>query len=437
MAIRSGSFELTPWVYLLRSGLGSFVSAAVWLLLCAGVAYVDFDVWLCIAMLYTGFSIGGWIGELRRWPGFVLIPGFSQRLFVLCLAIIVIVVLILSVASWYSGSSSPVAGPALLLGLLAACVGAEWSKWRGPVWFLAPLLFMVPFVFATFAIDFTQFEARPWLRVVSRLDAQLAAIAMAIWVAAALKRLIAAPADEKRMPVRGDMAETAVQRVLGMTTSLPIHGVKFITTWRVMAKLSLLIASVAFAMDLLFQLMIRLSGGHQYGVIWSTFAIILWPTAMMNDGVDFRCAWLAGVGRTRRGLALRVVARVILAGALPMLAFLLALEAVRSSVTGVRPLFELLLIAQVLAFGLIVCCFAFRERFRNRIEDTVLGGASVSVLVLWVWCYFVFLSDEAELAIEVQFGLEAYANATLVLLASALLALFAVSRGLARADHLH
>lgn len=424
MAIRSGGFGLAAWGYLFRSGLGDFGWVAFMLLVFFGLAFVVFDAWLLLAIALTGTAVGGWVHQLRQWPGFVFVPGFPQRLFALSVTIIVTATLLLSVAWWYSSRTLPAAGPALLFGLLMAYVRAGQSNWEAP--FVVAVTIAGPLVFVGIAVDFRQLEAQPWLQVASRPDAQIAALAMAIVLAAMFRRLIGAPADANGIAVRDSDAWIAVRGFVEDARNDPSCGPRYIATWRAMAKLSMLCASFALAMDLLIRLVYALDDI----TIFSPLAIIVWPSVMMNSGVDFRGAWLAGAGRTRNGLAFRLVARVILAGALPMFAFLLAAEAVRSLVTRTDASFELLLVAQIVAFVLLLFCFAFRKRFPAQISGFANRALLLTTILWWVIARRLWLA-------EAQFGLEEYTTAILVLAASALIAFYTVARSLARADYLY
>ncbi len=99
-----------------------------------------------------------------------------------------------------------------------------------------------------------------------------------------------------------------------------------------MAKLSVLVAAVALAIDLTIGLAFT---GNNW-VVFAAMAIMDWPSMMITHGIDLRGAWLTGLGRTRQDFARVLVSRIVVAGALPMLVFLLAAEAVLARADHLR-----------------------------------------------------------------------------------------------------
>ena len=113
---------------------------------------------------------------------------------------------------------------------------------------------------------------------------------------------------------------------------------------------------------------------------------------------------------------------MVLAGALPLLVFYLAVEWTLSQLGGFDPRFDLLLMAQILGFLAFVIAFAFRRKYPNRF----LTHAHM-FLVMMFWFAGHHLSDSFDLGMPVL---------VLLVIGSAVATVFAVGRGLARADYL-
>ena len=368
--------------------------------------------------MYTGM----WARGMRNWPCLVLVPRLSQRVFSLAMVILVSTTLATSALTWDRAGSVPPVGPALLVGTYMAYAMARRPFLNmllaSPVIFL-PLLVSV-------AANFAPFEDYPLLQALSRPTIQISAIAIAVVFAATLRRRLQTPAVQNEV----NLSQTSfwavlMTRIVFLTAfTQGLRPTYAMSAWT-MTKISVLTAAVVLTIDL--------SNGFSaiglHGVMFTTVVIMIWPAVMINNGIDFRVAWLGGRGRTRHSLARHLVARIVVAGALPMLAFLLAAEAIRSMVGRGSASFEPLLVAQIAAFGLLALCFTFRDQFPNERAEFLTAVLLLTSLVIWLRSYQPFLEP-------LQFGPGAYVVIVLALAVSAVAAVFAAGWGLARADHL-
>ena len=96
---------------------------AVWLLLALlDRAYAASNAVLVLVVGAIACLVGGRLGELRVWPATVLVPGYGQSLFLLCLAAAGSATALGALWSWWLGNPMPAIGPALLIALAATVV---------------------------------------------------------------------------------------------------------------------------------------------------------------------------------------------------------------------------------------------------------------------------------------------------------------------------
>lgn len=109
---------------------------AVWLLLgLLDQAYAASNAALVVVVGAVACLVGGRLGELRIWQATVLVPGYGQSLFLLCLVATGSATALGALWSWWLGNPLPAIGPALLIAGAATVVGM-----RTPA---APLVMMV------------------------------------------------------------------------------------------------------------------------------------------------------------------------------------------------------------------------------------------------------------------------------------------------------
>ena len=338
------------------------------------------------------------------------------------MVILVSTTLATSALTWRTAGSAPPVGPALLVGTYMA-----YAMARRPflnMLLACPIIFLPLLV--SVAANFAPFEDFPLLQALSRPTIQISAIATAVVFATMLRRRLQTPAVQNKFNLsQTPFWAVLMTRIVFLTAfSQGLRPTYAMSAWT-MAKISVLTAAVVLTIDLFNAFSVL----GLRGVMFTTVVIMIWPAVMINNGIDFRVAWLGGRGRTRHSLARHLVARIVVAGALPMLAFLLAAEAIRSMVGGGSASFEPLLVAQIAAFGLLALCFTFRDQFPNERAEFLTAVLLLTILVIWLRSYQPFLEP-------LQFGPGAYVVIVLALAVSAVAAVFAVGWGLARADHL-
>ena len=411
---------MAVWVYLVRSFALYLVATILWFSMMRN----DWanHPWLLFTLGLTGMYTGAWARHMRMWPCFVLVPRLSQRVFSLAIIIVVTTTLAASALALYAGGSVALIGPALLAGIYLAYAMVR----RPPLHLLLAFpIICLPF-FLTVAENRTRFESSSLVQPLSQPAAQISAIAIAAVFAAMLRRRLQVPAAQSEFNVLQTPFWVALlSRMVFLTAYSQAIRPPYTMSGRAMVNISVLTAAVVLAIDL----STGLAALGIHGGMFTTVVIMIWPSVIINDGMDFSVAWLTGRGRTRDSLARSVVARIIVAGALPMLAFLLAAEATRSLVGGGSASYEPLLVAQMAAFGLFALCFSFRGQFPNERANLLTALLLLAGLVIWLRAYRPFVE-------ELQFGLGAYAVAALAVTASAVAAIYAVGWGLARADHL-
>ena len=113
---------------------------------------------------------------------------------------------------------------------------------------------------------------------------------------------------------------------------------------------------------------------------------------------------------------------MVLAGALPLLVFYVAVEWTLSQLGGFDPRFDLLLMVQILGFLAFVIAFAFHRKYPNRF----LTHAHLFLVIVF-WFSGHLLSESFNLSMPVL---------VLLVIGSAMATIFAVGHGLARADYL-
>ncbi len=164
----------------------------------------------------------------------------------------------------------------------------------------------------------------------------------------------------------------------------------------------------------------RLFFGYD-GLFFAAGMIVIFPLHLITAN-EYPIAWLMGAGGSRSGLARAIVGRVVLAGALPLLVFYVAVEWTQSQLGSFDPRFDLLLKVQILGLLAFVIAFAFRRKYPNRFLTHVH-----LYLAMTFWFAGHQLSDSFELGMPVL---------VLLVIGSALATVFAVGHGLARADYL-
>lgn len=111
-----GSFYIEAWAAL--------PVLAVWLLLALlDRTYAASNTALVVVVGAVACLVGGRLGELRVWPATVLVPGYGQSLFLLCLAAAGSATALGALWSWWLGNPVPAVGPALLFALAATVIG--------------------------------------------------------------------------------------------------------------------------------------------------------------------------------------------------------------------------------------------------------------------------------------------------------------------------
>ncbi len=380
----------------------SLIVLALWLSLVTTLSNAAFLVALALA----GAWVGAWTRRLHGWDCAVLVPRLSRHLFVLSLAIVGAFSLVFAAASMYAGNSLPALGPALLVG-----IGTVYGFVRIPERLATPMTVVLFY----WLLGLLAVGALTYSREISHVALQVPALALALILPAFLKRTLEAPFVEQ--------------------TSFAVQGQGLVVeNWSIsaVARQSCRLAFFGLALDTLVLLasghsglwLVERFGGAGFGYDGLFFAsgmIIMFPMVVLT-GNPYPVAWLMGTGGTRSRLAWTLLGRMVVGGALPLLAFFLAVETVQSLLSAGAPRFEFLLKIQILAFLAFVVAYAFRRRYPNRFLTNV---PTFLVIVFWF--------TGPDLAYWLDFGTPILA---LLVVGSAMTAILVVGHGLARADYL-
>ena len=411
---------MTSWVDTFRSlFLGSwwwFPSAffAPWwfslLLMFLAAVFLSFSILTggSNAALFFGLAVAGvwagcWARRLHGWECTVLVPQLPRHLFVLPVAIVVAATLSSGAFSIYAGNPLPAVGPALLVG-----IGIVYALVRVPEW-LAPLFI----VGAPWLVLVWLSSGAVHLQVLSHPLVQIAAVVPAVILLTVLKRSLASSVFEAPSSAVRDRTPAPVS----WNTSATVKRLS-----RLALKGFVLDMLIGFSSSypyLSFMEQFDRFGSDYEGLFFTAGMIILCPLTL-NAG-DFPAAWLMGQGGSRSRLARTLVGRMVYAGALPLLGFFLAVEMVQSLMGNGSPRFETLLQAQVLAFTALAMAYAFRRRYPNGVLTHVH-----LVLVIALWFFGGRLLHWVELGVPMW---------VLLVVGSAVAAIYLVGHGLARADY--
>ena len=179
------SFYIEAWAAL--------PTLAAWLLLALlDRAYAATNAVLVLVVGAVACLVGGRLGELRVWPATVLVPGYGQSLFLLCLATVGSATALGALWSWWLGNPLPAIGPALLIALAATVVAMRIPAALAVVMVLsfAPViaLFLGVALYLGFARSFDLSDV--WI--------QLGAFAGAGLIALQIRRALLRPATRLR-----------------------------------------------------------------------------------------------------------------------------------------------------------------------------------------------------------------------------------------------
>ena len=362
-------------------------------------------VLLCAAAL-TGVWAGLWARRLHGWECAVLVPDLPRRLLVLPVVLVVGAAVVFAAFSIHAGNPFPAMGPALLVG-----VGAVYCLVRLPEWAMPLASAVCVWLLLAWVVG-----GPVHLPALSHPAVQALAVALAVAVLAILKRGLEAPVDEPPSSA-----------VPGQT----LTG----TSWDTSGKVKRLcrLALFGFVLDTLIRLLAdhpslpflgevhEASSGYD-GLLFTSGMIIACPSILMRVN-PYPAAWLMGEGRTRTRLAWSLVGRMVLTGLLPLFAFFLAVETVQVLLGRGDPRFDVLLMAQTLAFLAFGIEYAFRRKYPTH---RFLAHAS-----MLVWMHLWFLGPD--LFSWLDPGLPVLA---LLVAGSAAAAVGVVSHGLARARYL-
>ena len=379
----------------------SLIVLALWLSLVTTLSNAAFLVALALA----GAWVGAWARRLHGWDCAMLVPGLPIHLFALSLSVVVSLSSAFVAVSMYAGNSSPALGPALLVG-----VGTVYGFVRVPERLATPMTVVFYWLLGLLAVG-----ALVYSREISHVALQVPALALVPILVAFLKRTLGAPVVEQ--------------------TSSAVQGQGLaVGNWSTsaVAKLSCRLALLGFALDTLVLLasghsglwLVERFGGAGFGYDGLFFAsgmIMLFPMVVLTVN-PYPVAWLMGTGGTRSRLAWTLLGRMVVGGALPLLAFFLAVEMVHSLLSAGAARFEFLLKVQIFAFVAFAIAHAFRRKYPNRF----LTHAPI-FLVITFWF------TGPDLAYWLDFGTPILA---LLVVGSAMTAIFGVGHGLARADYL-
>ncbi len=363
---------------------------------------------LLIGLVLTGVWVGSWARQLHHWECAVLLPYLPRHLFALSLSIVVGVVVVFAAVSVYAGNALPALGPALLVGM-----GGVYCLVRLPEWAVALMAVGVPWLFLVWFSTWGAGWTAVYWEEMSDPAVQAPAVAFALALLAILKRRL-------ESPVIGHRSSMA----LGPTPAGGIRGTS------VLVKRLCGLALVGFALDML----VRLFSDYPYlsflepgepglrydGLFVTAGMIIACPLALLNVH-EFPAPWLMGTGETRPRLARYLVGRMVVAGALPLLAIFLAVEAIQSVLTGAEPRYDPLLESQILAFLALGLAYAFRRTYPNRFLTHV---HLVNVVMLWR------LGEELSRWFDMGMPL-----LVLLVIGCAIAAIYAVGHSLARANY--
>lgn len=106
---------LRSWAPLL--GIAPFLAILLGL---ASPVFASNNVILLAVMCFAGQFVGTGVGNLRNWPGAILVPGYSRGLFTASLVTLTVAALAWGVVVTAAGNARPALGPGLLAGSLVA-----------------------------------------------------------------------------------------------------------------------------------------------------------------------------------------------------------------------------------------------------------------------------------------------------------------------------
>ena len=391
------SLVFGPWWY---SVLAVWGAVTVWLMF---AAQGPSNVPLLTALVLAGSWVGWWVRQFHGWHCVTLVPGLQKRLVVLSLTVIVSVALALAAALAYAGNPLPAVGPALLAGTVVA-----YGMLRPPAFLVS--LTMLGFLYYLLLHGLVpRLDVPPFDRAISGSAVQMPALALAAAFLALLKRRLGTVAAENQL-------------------SGYAQSTRYTTTTQ-MVKGSVWFAVCTIFADVLMDLMFPSHDPDELRISWVLMLVYLYMFMRGDVFHNFQIAWLMGIGGTRAQLARRVVGRIVLAAALPLLTTLFVAEAVLSLLSNRSPSFESLLIWQILAFVPAGLLLAFRRQYSDR-SDGFLPS------VLYIFSCVCAVTIHSLLSDQFPFGIPGYAMLVLLLIGGAAAMIYAGGRGLARADHL-
>ena len=297
---------------------------------------------------------------------------------------------------------------------------------RRIVWRIVSSFALVPPIIFSGVTGLQRGAEHSFVDALSHPALQILSLAIAIAVAAMLKRRLLTPAFRDNSRAWGITLGAPPVVRMAFTASSTRDSFTYVPTALAMLKHSLWIAAAASVLDII--LAWPFNGNNK--ATFASLAILLWPWAMINEGIDFRAEWLAGLGRTREQLARRIVGRIVFAGAVPMLAFCLAVVSLQSWLSDNRPPLEVMLIAQLLALVFFSIDLSLRRKFPDPVPTSVALIIIFPALVIWMVANFVWLSD-------LRLSVAAFTTLVALLAVSAYAAVHVAGRGLARVDHVH